>query len=76
MPQSVSCDLLLYADDSCLVFTDKNVDNIEDKLNEKFNSIYDWFVDHGVLEKWSGYLYLKMDKNIIRYYSIILYFTP
>ena len=22
MPQSVSCDLLLYADDSCLVFTD------------------------------------------------------
>ena len=24
MPQSVDCDLLLYADDTCLDFTDKN----------------------------------------------------
>ena len=39
MPQLVSCDLLLYADDSCLVFSDKNFDNIEDQLNENFNSI-------------------------------------
>ena len=46
MPQSVSCDLLLYADDSCLVFTDKDFDNIEDKLNENFNSVCDWFVDN------------------------------
>ena len=46
MPQSVSCDLLLYADDSCLVFTDKNFDNIENKLNENFNSICDWFVNN------------------------------
>ena len=46
MPQSVSCDLLLYADDSCLVFTDKNFDNIENQLNKNFNSICDWFVDN------------------------------
>ena len=46
MPQFVSCDLLLYADDSCLVFSDKNFDNIEDQLNENFNSICDWFVDN------------------------------
>ena len=46
MPQAVSCDLMLYADDSCLVFTDKNFDNIEKQLNENFNSICDWFVDN------------------------------
>ena len=46
MPQSVSCDLLLYADDSCLVFTDKNFDNIENNLNRNFNSLCDWFVDN------------------------------
>ena len=34
MPQPVSCDLLLYADDSCLVFSDKNFDNIENQLNK------------------------------------------
>ncbi len=46
MPQSVTCDLLLYADDSCLVFTDKNFDNIETQLNKNFDSICDWFVDN------------------------------
>ena len=46
MPQSVSCDLLLYADDSCLVFSDKNFDNIENELNTNFNSLCDWFVDN------------------------------
>ena len=46
MPQAVSCDLLLYADDSCLVFTDKNFDNIENQLNKNFNSLCDWFVDN------------------------------
>ena len=33
MPQSFSCELPLYADDSCLVFTDKNFENIENNLN-------------------------------------------
>ena len=46
MPQSVSCDLLLYADDSCLVYSDKEFDNIETKLNDNFNSLCDWFVDN------------------------------
>ena len=46
MPQSVSCDLLLYADDSCLVFTGKDIDKIETQLNNDFNSICDWFVDN------------------------------
>ena len=46
MPQAVSCDLLLYADDSCLVFEGKDIDTIEIKLNEDFNTLCDWFVDN------------------------------
>ena len=34
MPQAVDCDLLLYADDSCLVFRDNNIDEIEKQLNK------------------------------------------
>ena len=46
MPQYVSCDLLLYADDSRLVFSDTNIDKIEAQFNKDFNSICDWFVDN------------------------------
>ena len=46
MSQSVSCDLLLYADDSCLVFEGKDIDEIENRLNTDFNSLCDWFVDN------------------------------
>ena len=46
MPQALSCDLLLYADDSCLVFQHKNVKEIEKKINENFSDLCDWFVDN------------------------------
>ena len=46
MPQAVDCDLLLYADDSCLVFGDNNINEIEKQLNKNFNSLCDWFVDN------------------------------
>ena len=42
----IECDLLLYADDSVLFFTHKNVDVINDELNRDFNSLCDWFVDN------------------------------
>ena len=42
----VDCDLLLNADDSCLVCSNKSVNDIEEKLNENFNSLCDWFVDN------------------------------
>ena len=32
MPQALSCDLLLYADDSCLIFQHKDVKEIEKVL--------------------------------------------
>ena len=46
MPQAVNCDPLLYADDSCLVFRDNNINEIEKQLNENLNSLSDWFVDN------------------------------
>ena len=46
MPMAVKCDLLLYADDTCLVFQNKNVKDIEKQLNEDFANICDWFVDN------------------------------
>ena len=45
MSQSIDCDLFLYADDTCLGFTDKNI-TIESNLNKNFNSLCDWFVEN------------------------------
>ena len=46
MSQAVKCDLYLYADDSCLVYTGNDVKIIEDNLNKNFNSLCDWFVEN------------------------------
>ena len=46
MPQSVKCDLFLYADDSCLVFQHKSPKEIEKQLNEDFANLCDWFLDN------------------------------
>ena len=43
---AVQCDLFLYADDTCLVFQSKTVEDIEKQLNEDFANICDWFVDN------------------------------
>ena len=46
MSNSVDCDLFLYADDSCLVFTGPDVKTIETNLNRNLNSLCDWFVEN------------------------------
>ena len=46
MPQSVECDLYLYADDSCLVFQHKDVKEIEKQLNKDFSNLCEWFLDN------------------------------
>ena len=46
MVQAVNCDLVLYADDTCLIFQQKEIDIIEHQLNRNFSNIYDWFVDN------------------------------
>ena len=46
MPQSVKCELFLYADDSCLVFQHRNEKVIEEQLNKDFANLCEWFVDN------------------------------
>ena len=43
MAWAVDCDLLLYADDSCLIFRDKDIEKIDSTSNRNFNSVCDWF---------------------------------
>ena len=46
MAQAVNCDLLLYADDTGLIFQHKDINIIEQQLNGNFSNICDWFVDN------------------------------
>ena len=46
MKQAVSSDLLLCADDSCLVFQHKHVTEIEIHLNNDFSNLCEWFLDN------------------------------
>ena len=46
MPGAVGYEMLLYADESCLVFQAKYLDTISDRLNTEFNKHCDWFVDN------------------------------
>ena len=46
MEQAVTCDLLLYADDSCLLVQHKDVSEIERILTINFSNLCDWFVDN------------------------------
>ena len=44
MASAVDCDLLLYADDSCLIFRDRSIEQIEIKLNKNFNMLCEWLL--------------------------------
>ena len=46
MPQAVKSNLLLYADDSCLMYQHKDIAIIEKILNEDFENSCDWFIDY------------------------------
>ena len=46
MPQAVSCELLLYVDDTCLICMGKDIKTIEDQLNKDSNSLCEWFIDN------------------------------
>ena len=46
MLQAAKYDLFLYADDTCLVCQHKDINKIENQLNEDFCNICDWFVDN------------------------------
>ena len=46
MPQAIKSELLLYADDSCILFQHKDINVIQKQLNEDFSNLCDWFVDN------------------------------
>ena len=46
MQQAVTSTLLLYADDSCILYQHKDIVQIEKLLNEDFANFCDWFVDN------------------------------
>ena len=48
MSYVVKCDLFLYADDTCLVCQHKDINKIENQLNEDFCNVCDWFVDNNL----------------------------
>ena len=45
MPQAVKLNQFLYADDSCLTYQHRDVNEIEKQLNKDFENVCDWFVD-------------------------------
>ena len=44
MPQAVKCKLLLYTDDTCLIFQHSDINQIKIQVNNNFSLISDWFV--------------------------------
>ena len=46
MLQAIDCELLLYANDTCLIFQHKDIHEIEIVLNKNFSTLCDWFVDN------------------------------
>ena len=48
MPQAVKSNLLLYADDSCLIFQGQDVIEIAKQLTGDFTNICEWFVDNKI----------------------------
>ena len=45
MPKAVHSEGLLYADNTCLIYTGKNTKSIEGQLKKDFNSLCNWFID-------------------------------
>ena len=45
MLMAIKCNLFLYADDTCLVFQNKMVNDIEKQLNKDFENINYCFAD-------------------------------
>lgn len=46
MSLSVQCKLLLYADDSILIVTDKILQNVSNRLSKELENCYEWLVDN------------------------------
>ena len=74
---SVDCDLLLYADHSCLVFTGPDLKTIEANLNKNFNSLCDWSAEsklsiHFGEDKTKPIVHLDFSQATISWYKYYL----
>ena len=52
MPQAGDCKLLLYADDTCLIFQHKDITEIETALNKNFSMLCEWLIDINKYSFW------------------------
>ena len=57
MPQALTLTLLLYADDSCILYQHKDVVQIKKRLKEDFENLCKWFVDNKLS------IYFREDKT-------------
>ena len=46
IPQPVKSNLFLYADDSCLMYQHRDVNEIKKQLNKNFENVCGWFFDN------------------------------
>ena len=46
IPQAVKSNLFLYADDSCLMYQHRDVNEIKKQLSKDFENVCSWFVDN------------------------------
>ena len=74
MPGAISCEILLYADDTCLVFQAKDIDIISEKLNTEFNKLCDWFVDNKLsIHFWDDKLKISRGRTEVPQHKAINY---
>ena len=46
IPQAINSELLLYVNDTCLIYMEKDTKTIEEQLNRDFNSLCEWFINN------------------------------
>ena len=54
IPQAADSELLLYADDTCLIFQHKDTKTIEEHQNRDFSTLVEWFVDNKLSVDFGG----------------------
>ena len=84
-----NCDLRLYANDTCILYSHQNVKFIERNLNHDFNNLCEWFIDnklsiHFGEDKTKSILFKRRNKsdlslnitrneNVIKQHSVVEY---
>ena len=74
-PRAIKYKLLLHEDNTCLIFQNNDIKEIEIQLNKSFSLIYDWFVDNKLIihfgeDKTKLILFISKRKiKILKYFS-------